>query len=158
MEEIKRRAGLSITHVPYKGSVAGLTDVISGNVSMALETASAVRPHIESGRLRGLAVGSASRLSGILAPLPTLIEQGFPDLKAVTWLMMLYPAGTPKAHLQSVHQAIQVIMKQPEVQARMLTIGLQPRLTSSVDETNEYLKSEYHFWAEVVKRSGVPKE
>ena len=158
MEEIKRRAGLSITHVPYKGSVAGLTDVISGNVSMALETASAVRPHIESGRLRGLAVGSANRLSGVLSSLPTLIEQGFPDLKAVTWLMMLYPAGTPKAHLQSVHQSVNSIMKQPEVQARMLSIGLQPRLSSSVEETDEYLKTEYQFWADVVKRSGVPKE
>ena len=158
MEEIKRRAGLKITHVPYKGSVAGLTDVISGNVSLALETASSGRPHVESGRLRALAVGSATRLGGIFANLPTLIEQGFPDLKAVTWLMMLYPNGTPKAMRQSVHTAINSIVRNPEVEAKLLSIGLQPRLSNSVDESDEYLRSEFRFWAEVVKRSGIQKE
>ena len=96
MEEIKRKAGLKITHIPYKGSVAGLTDVIAGNVSMALETASAVRPHVESGLLRAIVAGSAKRLGGVFANVPTLAEQGIADLTAVTWLMLLYPSARPR--------------------------------------------------------------
>lgn len=158
MEEIKRRTGLKITHIPYKGSVAGLTDVISGNVSLALETASSVRPHVESGRLRPLAAGSTRRLGGVFANVPTLIEHGFPDLKAVTWLMMLYPNGTPKAQLQAVQAAINTTVRNPEVDAKLVSIGLQPRLTNSVEESDEYLRSEYRYWADVVKRSGIEKE
>jgi tripartite-type tricarboxylate transporter receptor subunit TctC len=92
LEKLKRDAGIKVTHVPYKGSVAGLTDVIAGNVSMALETASSVRPHIESGKLRPIAVGSSRQLGGIFAGVPTLRELGYKDINAVTWLMMVYPA------------------------------------------------------------------
>ena len=121
MEEIKRKAGLKITHIPYKGSVAGLSDVIAGNVSMALETASAVRVHVESGRLRALAAGSARRLPGLLSTLPTLSEQGFPDFTAVTWLMMLYPAGTPKAMINSTFTALNKVTSAPEVEQKYLS-------------------------------------
>lgn len=158
MEEIKRKAGLKITHIPYKGSVAGLTDVISGNVSMALETASAVRVHVESGRLRALAAGSAKRLGGVLANVPTLMEQGFQDFTATTWLMVLYPAGTPKAVVDATHAALNAVASQPEVEQKLVSLGLQPRSSKTPDEAAAYLRSEYKNWGEIVKRSGVPKE
>jgi tripartite-type tricarboxylate transporter receptor subunit TctC len=158
MEEIKRKAGLKITHIPYKGSVAGLTDVISGNVSMALETASAVRSHVESGRLRALAAGSAKRLGGVLANVPTLMEQGFQDFTATTWLMVLYPAGTPKAVVEATHAALNAVASQPDVEQKLVSLGLQPRSSKTPDEAAAYLRSEYKNWGEIVKRSGVPKE
>jgi tripartite-type tricarboxylate transporter receptor subunit TctC len=158
MEEIKRKAGLKITHIPYKGSVAGLTDVISGNVSMALETASAVRGHVESGRLRALAAGSAKRLGGVLANVPTLMEQGFQDFTATTWLMVLYPAGTPKAVVDATHSALNAVASQPEVEQKLVSLGLQPRSSKTPEEAAVYLRSEYKNWGEIVKRSGVPKE
>jgi tripartite-type tricarboxylate transporter receptor subunit TctC len=158
MEEIKRKTGMKITHIPYKGSVAGLTDVISGNVSMALETASAVRPHVESGRLRAVAAGSAKRLGGVFANVPTLAEQGIADLTASTWLMILYPVGTPKAQVQSSYAALMSVMAKPEVEQKLVAIGLQPRTSKSPDEAQAYLRSEFRGWGEIVKRSGMEKE
>ena len=158
MEEIKRKAGLKVTHIPYKGSVAGLTDVISGNVSMALETASAVRTHVESGRLRALAAGSAKRLRGVLANVPTLMEQGFQDFTATTWLMALYPAGTPKPIIEATYAAISAIAGQSDVEQKLMSLGLQPRYSKSPDEAANYLRSEYKNWGDIVKRSGIQKE
>jgi tripartite-type tricarboxylate transporter receptor subunit TctC len=71
MEEFKRKAGIKIVHIPYKGSAAGLTDVMSGTVSIALETAAAVRPLAQAGKLRALAAGTSTRLPGSLANVPT---------------------------------------------------------------------------------------
>ncbi len=158
MEEIKRKAGITITHIPYKGSVAGLTDVISGNVSVALETASAVRPHVESGRLRALAVGSAKRLGGVLANVPTLSEQGFENFSAVTWLMVLYPAGTAKATVNASFASVNAITATAEVQQRLQATGLQLRHSNAPEEAAAYLRSEVNNWGEVVKRSGIPRE
>lgn len=158
MEEFKRKTGLKITHIPYKGSVAGLTDVIGGNVSIALETASAVRPHVESGRLRALAVGSSKRLGGVFAAVPTLAEQGFQDFNAVTWLMLLYPAGTPKATVNSTFTSLNAVTRAPEVQQQIQMIGALPRYSKSPAEAGAYLKSEFKNWGEIVKRSGLTRE
>jgi tripartite-type tricarboxylate transporter receptor subunit TctC len=138
--------------------VAGLTDVISGNVSMALETASAVRSHVESGRLRALAAGSAKRLGGVLANVPTLMEQGFQDFTATTWLMLLYPAGTPKALIDATHAALTAVTAQAEVEQKLVSLGLQPRASKNPEEAAAYLRSEYKNWGDIVKRSGIPKE
>ena len=158
MEEIKRKADLKITHIPYKGSVAGLTDVIAGNVSLALETAAAVRPHVESGRLRALAAGSAKRLGGTLASVPTLSEQGFADFTAVTWLMLLYPAGTPASLVSSTFATLDALGRSTDVQQKLLSIGLLPRSSSSPAEAAAYLRSEFKNWGDIVKRSNIQME
>jgi tripartite-type tricarboxylate transporter receptor subunit TctC len=158
MEELKRRLGLDITHIPYKGSVAGLSDVIAGNVSMALETASTVRPHVESGRLRPIATGSSKRLAGLFSQVPTFKEQGMADFTAVTWLMLLLPAGTPKTRVQLVYNTLMNIVSTSEMESKLLGLGLQPRFSASPDEAQQYLKSEFAYWGEVVKKSHIEKE
>jgi tripartite-type tricarboxylate transporter receptor subunit TctC len=157
MEEFKRKAGIKMTHVPYKGSAAGLTDVMSGNVSMALETAAAVRPLVQSGKLRALAAGSATRLPGVLA-VPTLIEQGYPNFNAVTWLMLLYPSGTPKPIVQATFNEMNAITRDADVEQRLIGIGAIPRYSANPDEAGAYLRSEFKHWGEVVKRNGVSLE
>lgn len=155
MEEFKRRAGnLKIVHVPYKGSSQGLTDVVSGNVSMALETAAAVRPFVEAGKLRLLAAGTRRRMA---APLdaPTLTELGYGDFNASTWLMTLYPANTPKPIVKATFDHVNKIVKDPEVEARLLQIGLITRTSASPEEAQNYINTEYKFWGDVVKRSGA---
>lgn len=159
MEEFKRKAGgLKITHIPYKGSALGLTDVMSGNVACALETAAAVRPHVESGKLRALAAGSLSRLGGVLAHVPTLAEQGIANFNASTWLMLLLPAGTHKAIVYAQFRELEAVMRQPDVLPRLQAIGLQPRASESPDEADQYLRFEHKNWGEVVRRSGVVLE
>ena len=155
MEEFKRMAGIKITHIPYKGSAAGLTDVMSGNVEIALETAAAVRPLVQSGKLRALAAGSATRLGGALASVPTLGEQGFANFNAVTWLMVLFPAGVTKALVQTTFADVNAAARDPEIEQKLITAGLQPRASGSPDEAAAYLRAEFKSWGEVVKRSGV---
>jgi tripartite-type tricarboxylate transporter receptor subunit TctC len=158
MEEFKRKTGIKVTHIPYKGSAAGLTDVMSGNVSIALETAAAVRPLVQAGKLRPLAAGTPTRLSGALASVPTLAEQGFANFNAVTWLMMLYPAGASKALVQATYTELNTAARDPELEAKLLAAGLQPRFSTSPDEAAAYLRSEFKSWGDVVKRSGVTLE
>jgi tripartite-type tricarboxylate transporter receptor subunit TctC len=154
MEEFKRKAGIKVTHVAYKGSSPGLTDVMAGNVSMALETAAAVQPHVQSGKLRALAAGTSTRLGGVLA-VPTLAEQGFENFNAVTWLMVIYPAGTPAATVRSTFTALNTAMHTPEVEQRLMAIGALPRYSKSPKEADTFLRSEFKSWGEVVKRSGT---
>ena len=155
MEEFKRRTGINVLHVPYKGSSPGLADVAAGNVSMALETAAAVRPMIESGRLRAIAVGSRQRMPGVYANVPMMAEVGIKDFYPSTWLMMIYPAGTPRPIVKATFDALNTVMKQPDTQQKMLAIGALPRTSTSPDEAGGYVKTEVGYWSEVVKRSGV---
>jgi tripartite-type tricarboxylate transporter receptor subunit TctC len=155
MEEFKRRAGINVLHVPYKGSSSGLTDVAAGTVSMALETAAAVRPMVEAGRLRALAVGSRQRMPGVYANVPTMAEAGFKDFYPSTWLMVIYPAGTPKQIVKTTFDALTAVMKQPDTLLKMLAIGALPRTSTNPEEAGAYVKTEVSYWAEIVKRSGV---
>ena len=129
MEEFKRQASISIRHVPYKGSV-------------------------QAGKLRALAAGPTKRLSGVL-DVPTLAELGYHGINAITWLMLLYPAGTPKPLIASSFEAINNIMRMPDVIARLTSLGLLPRSSASPDEAQAYLRSEFASWGVVVKRSGT---
>ncbi|MDB5854643.1 MAG: extra-cytoplasmic solute receptor family protein 71 [Herminiimonas sp.] len=154
MEEFKRSAGIKIRHIPYKGSSADLTDVMAGNCSMALETATSVQGFVQSGKLRLLGAGTPKRMD---APLnvATMAEQGYPDLTAATWLMFIYPAGTPKPIVQSTFDAVHKIVGDPVLAKKMVGFGCLPRLSDSPEQADAYIRTEYKKWGEVVKRSGV---
>lgn len=156
-EEFKRKAGIKVTHIPYKGSGPGLTDVMAGNVALALETAASVQPHVQSGKLRALAAGSAVRLAG-LPGVPTLQEQGFDNFNAVTWLMLLLPAGAGRAQRQSLFNEMTAVTRTSEVEQRLLAIGALPRNSANIDEADAYMRAEFKAWGEVVRRSGVALE
>jgi len=154
METFKRRAGIQMQHVPYKGSGPDLTDVVAGEVSVALETAVSVQPFVQSGRLRALGAGTAERLA-TLPQMPTIAEQGYKGFTASTWLMLLYPAGTDKQLVQTTFAAMNKAMQTPEVEARIRQIGAVPRFSASPAEAAAYVRSEYAYWGDVVKRSNV---
>ena len=154
LEQFKLRAGVDILHVPYKGSSAGLTDLVAGQVSLALETAASVQPFIQSGRLKALGVGTTGRL-GSLPNVPTIAEQGYKDFSAITWLMLVYPVGTDKQVVATTFAAVNKAMQAPEVDVRIRQIGAIPRFSASPAEAAAYIRSEYASWGDAVRRSGV---
>lgn len=154
MEQFKREAGVDIVHVPYKGSSPGLSDVVAGNVSLALETAAGTQPFVQAGRLRALGAGTTQRLAGVL-DVPTLQEQGMTGFNAVTWLMLLYPSGTPRAQVDSTYAAMAKAMRTPDVESRLRSVGVLPRYSRSPDEAEAYVRSEFAHWGEIVARSGT---
>lgn len=154
MEDFKTRAGIDILHVPYKGSGPGLTDVVAGQVSLALETAAAVQPFVQAGRLKALGAGTTKRLT-TMPNVPTIAEQGFKDFSAVTWLMLLYPAATDKQLVAGTFAAMNKAMQTSEVDARMRQIGAIPRFSTNPAEAAAFARSEYAHWGDAVRRSGV---
>ena len=95
-EMFKKQAGIDITAVPYKGGVLAVQDLLAGQVQMIFSDALPVMQHIRAGKLRALGITSKDR-SPLSPEIPTMAEQGFPDLVAVNWWGVLVPAGTPKA-------------------------------------------------------------
>ena len=154
MEALKRRAGIDMLHVPYRGSAPGLTDVVAGQVSVALETAAAVRPFVQAGQLKALGTGTPQRLAAFPG-VGTIAEQGFDGFSASTWLMVIYPAHTDKALVGSMHDALNKAMHKPEIEARMLQLGAIPRFSAHPSEAGAYIRSEFVHWGEVVRQSKV---
>lgn len=153
MLSFMQRAGISMVHVPYQGSARAMTDLIAGNVQVAMDTVAATLAHIKSGRLRLIAVCSSKRLS-VFPDVPTVAEAAYPGFEAVAWIGLLAPAGTPKPFIAKVNEEINTVVRSEKFAARMLAIGAQPR-TSTPEEFAAYLKSEYAKWGDLVRASGA---
>ncbi len=125
LELLNQRADIAITHVPYKGSGPAIQDVLAGQVDMMFDTTVVAGPHIESGKLRALAVTSAKRLPS-LPNVPTVAESGVPDYEVMSWQAVYVPSGTPPAIVQRLHDEITKILAQPDVRERLAKLGMDP--------------------------------
>jgi tripartite-type tricarboxylate transporter receptor subunit TctC len=152
-ELFKTMTGVSMTHVPYKGSAPALTDVAGGQVSVMFDTLLSAMPQIKSGRLKALAVTSAKR-SASAPELPTVAESGVPGYEAVAWSGLLAPAHTPPEIVAKLNTEINVILSQPDVQKRFLNDGAEP-LGGSPEKFSAHIGSEVRKWAAVAKLSGA---
>jgi tripartite-type tricarboxylate transporter receptor subunit TctC len=155
-EMFKDMAGVDIVHVPYKGSTAAHPDVLSGQVSMIVDTIPAVLPHIKSGKLRPLAVTGTKR-SALMPDLPTMAEAGLPGYAASSWGGVLAPAGTPKATIDKLNAEMVAVLKLPEVQERLTGVGLEPA-SSTPAEFEAFIKAEIAKWSKIIKEAGITAE
>lgn len=153
MEMFKRQAGLSLTHVPYRGASAALTGLISGDVAMMFEAGPAIMPHVQAGTLKVLAVGGKQPARAFPNVKP-VAEQGVPDFDAQAWIALLAPAGTPKAVVDSVNAATGKVLESPVLNEKLATLGAQP-LFLSPDETKKFIKREIDVWGQAVKESNA---
>ena len=153
MEMFKFAAGLDMTHVPYKGGPPAVTDLIAGQVSLMFETGPGILPHVRSGKLRALGVGSVAR-SAATPDLPTVAEQGYPGFDGVAWIGFVAPAGVPRAIIDKLSLETAAIIALPEVRERLLTLGAEPA-ANSPEEFGAYIKSEIAKWGKVIKESGA---
>ena len=152
-EYLKVRAGIDITHVPYRGTGAVIPDLLSGTLQVAVDNLPAYIPHIREGRMRLLAVTSAQRWFSF-PETPTIIESGLPNFEAVAWFGLQAPARIPPAILARYAEALGEISRDPAVIARQREIGAEPRFLAPA-EFEAFIRAENEKWREVVRVSGA---
>jgi tripartite-type tricarboxylate transporter receptor subunit TctC len=152
-ELFKSLAGISLEHVPYKGSGPAIQDVMAGHVPMMFDTTVVAAPHIQSGKVRALAVTSAKRVKS-LPNVPTMVEAGVPGYELVSWQGIFAPAGTPKDVVQRLNAEIVKVLKMPDVRERLESLGLDP-VGNTPDEFAAFQKAEIAKWAKVVKDGNI---
>jgi tripartite-type tricarboxylate transporter receptor subunit TctC len=154
MELLKHSQGIDMTHVPYKGSPAAITDLIGGQVQVMFDTGPALLPHMRNGRLRILAVGSRNRNPA--APnVPTMAEAGLGNFEAPAWIGLVVPKGTPREIVETLNKALQAAWRDaPEVKEQMALLGAEATSMSTA-EFGRYIQSEMEKWALAVKLSGA---
>ena len=146
-------AGVKTTHVPYKGGAQGLGDLLSGQVQYAMSTIGLVEPHVQTGRLRFLGVGSTKRYTR-LPNLPTIAESGVKGYEAEQWYGVVAPTGTPPAIVNKLAAEIRVIVANPEVRERFYSQGIEP-VYAGPEEFTGYIKSSVAKYAKVIKTLGL---
>lgn len=149
-------AGVTLTHVPYKGSGPGLTDLSAGRLSVAFSTALSVVPFVNGGRLRAIAVTSAKR-SSFMPDLPTVAESGLPGYEAGSWYGVVAPAGTPRPVVMRLHAEIVKVLALADVRDRLVSQGIDP-VGNTPEQFAAYIQSEIVKWAKIIKSTGVTAE
>jgi tripartite-type tricarboxylate transporter receptor subunit TctC len=156
-EFFNNMAGVQVTHVPYKGSVPALTDVMGGRVAYAFETVSATLPHVKSGRLKtyGISIDRQSALAPGIEPLA--VTAGLPGFNAAAWIGVMVTGGTPKAIIDKLGAAAETAMKSPEVMEKLLSVGVEVDYRKPADFAR-YLKEQQVRYSEIIKRGNIKIE
>ena len=155
-EMLKAMAGISIVHVPYKGGAASITDLIGGQVQLVISSAPSVVPHVKSGRLRALAIGSAKRTPA-LPEVPTVAESGVPAYEYTTWYGIFAPAKTPAPILGRLSAEVVRMLADRKLTQRFQSQGGDPA-SSTPAELTAYMKQETVRWTRVIKTAGIKIE
>ena len=153
MELLKLETGMNVVHVPYKGAAGALADVVGGHVQATIAAVQTAAPHIQSGKLRGLAVMSAER-SPAFPEVPTLREQGMPGLEVETWYGAFAPAGTPPATVARINQDIVSLLGDPGIRGLLEKQGMLPA-GGPPERLGALLEHELKRWSRVVNAAGI---
>lgn len=153
MEDFKRRAGITMLHVPYRGSAPAMTDLMAGVVNSAMDTVAVTQPFIQSGGLRLIASGYSQRVPAF-PDTPTLAEQGFPGFGLAARLGFVVPAGTPKERVDALSAAIIKVVQSDTIGQKFAALGVIPR-PAGPEGFGAFITSEYSRWGEIVKAIGA---
>lgn len=145
-----------ITHVPYKGGAPMMSDLIAGQIQMALETSPSAAPHVRAGKVRALAVTSAKR-SNAYPGVPTLAEAGVPGYEMTTWFALMAPRGTPAPVIERMHRELQAALQAKDVEAKFADQGVTAG-DMTPQQLDAFIRSETAKWAKIVKESGAKAE
>ena len=156
MELFRSTAAIQLTHVPYKGSPPAYTDLLSGNVQLMFDAVPAVIPHAKSGKLRALAVGSATR-SPFLPDVPTVAESGYPGFEAVGWIGLAAPAKTPDAILNKINTEVVKILATPDMRERLAGLGVTP-VGDTRAQFTAFVRGEIAKWGKLIRDANVKAE
>lgn len=155
-ELFKSLTRTDILHIPYRGSSPALTDLMGGQIEMMFDNLPAALPHIQSGRVKALAVTSAQR-SPAAPDLPTMQEAGVPDFESQGWFSLLAPAGTPQPVLEKINLEVNKILATDAFRQRLSNVGAEPK-GGSIDDFRQLLDTETQRWAKVVEFADIKVE
>ncbi len=155
-ELFKAMAGVSIVHIPYRGSAGARSDVLGGQLEMMFDAIPTMTEHIKSGKVKALATTGKSR-SATLPDVPTVSEAGVPGYEATIWLGLMAPKGTPPAIVNKLNAELAKITSNPDVRKAWTAQGTTA-MTMGVDEFTRYMNDDITKWARIVKISGAKVE
>jgi tripartite-type tricarboxylate transporter receptor subunit TctC len=153
MELVKLETGMNIVHVPYKAAAGALADVVGGHIDATVAAVQTAHPHVQSGRLRALAVMSLER-SSAYPDVPTMKEQGLPDLEVETWYGAFAPANTPSQIIQKLNSDLNAVLRDAQVREVIEKQGMSP-VGGTPQRLAELVKNEIPRWARVVAAAGI---
>jgi tripartite-type tricarboxylate transporter receptor subunit TctC len=153
MELLKSMAGIDLQHVPYRGTAAAVTDVIGGQIAATFANALTAKPHVDSGRVRALAVSGPSRVEAF-PTVPTVAEAGVPGYEAMQWYGMVAPAGTPPQIIARLHAEAAKALQSSEMKEKLALDGAQP-VGSTPAEFAALIRRELDKWTRVVRAAGI---
>jgi tripartite-type tricarboxylate transporter receptor subunit TctC len=156
MEMLKVMTRVDILHVPYKGTGVLLGDLFSGQVSLLFTSMPAVLPHVNSGKLRGIAVGSAKR-SPAAPDVPTVAESGVPGFEYVAWYGLFAPARTPKTIIDRINSDVTRALGNADLSQRLASQGAEPSPMSSQDLAR-YMREDHERWKKVIREAKIRVE
>ena len=155
-ELLKVMAKINIVHVPYKGNAPALTDTLAGHVEMMFSGVPAVVPHIQSGRLRAIGIGSLKRFPA-LPQVATFDESGLKGYEATTWFGLMAPIKTPREIVSRWNVEVGKILASSDIKERFINDGLEP-MGGSAEEFGKFIRSEIDKYAKVIKAAGVQQQ
>jgi tripartite-type tricarboxylate transporter receptor subunit TctC len=156
-EMLKTAAGIDIRHVPYRGSVPAMLDVIAGHIPFMVVDLQPALQQIREGKVRVLGVTTPKRIAA--APdIPTIAEAGLPGYELVAWQGVVAPAGTPRAIVDQLAAQLGKLMADPATREKLAAMSLEPLPPSTPDSFAAYIKAEVDRWAVIVKNSGAEIE
>jgi tripartite-type tricarboxylate transporter receptor subunit TctC len=155
-ELFRLRAGINMTHVPYKSVGPAISDVVAGQIHSTIATAPVTLPLVKAGRLKMLAVASARR-SKLLPDVPTLAESGVSDVVVSNWYSVMSVGGTPKPVIQRLHSEMTRAINAPEFRERLSQSALEPA-PNTPEEFRKMVENEIQRWTRVIKDAGIRQE
>ena len=152
-EILKASTGAAVVHIPYRGGAPAMTDVIGGQVDLMIDVMPNTVPQVKGGRLRGLAVTTATRVS-TWPDMPTVAESGVKDFDVSAWDAIVAPAGTPPAVVNRLNAAIRQALADPALRRQLLDRGSEVS-TGTPQALGAHIRTEIDRWGQAVKRSGA---
>jgi tripartite-type tricarboxylate transporter receptor subunit TctC len=153
-EIFRSRAGIALTHVPYKGAVQYIADLMGGQVDLAISTITPALQHIASGRLRALGVSSAKR-SSALPDVPAIAEQGLSGFDEKPWSCFVVPAGLPPAVLDKLRAAFRTTLEDPEVSGNLRKVGMEDVGGLTPVQMADQMQADLLKWGEVIRAANI---
>ena len=155
-ELFKQVTSIDMVHIPYKGTAPALTDLMGGNLQILTDTASALMPHIRSGKIKAMAAFANKRVPGALE-VPTIAEAGGPAIEGSTWVLFLAPSATPRDIVNRLSAETAKAINSPELRARFEALGIES-VGNSPEQAAKFLDEEIVKWAKVIIAAGVKPE